>query len=116
MPFIESKETINGQVVTVYIETDQDIVRRGPYEDMRGDPRKIITSIQDALGDGLDLTHKCAARVVDTIKAMDNKLRPKEFTVQLAIKLDSEVGAVIAKASAGAQLQVTMKWVKEETE
>jgi hypothetical protein len=45
---------------------------------------------------------------------MDDALRPLEFSVQLAIKLDSEVGAVIAKASAGAQLQVTMKWVKKD--
>ncbi len=40
--------------------------------------------------------------------------RPSEFEVQLAIKLDSQVGAILAKASAEAQLQVTMKWVKSE--
>ena len=36
-----------------------------------------------------------------------------EFEVSLAIKLDAEVGAILAKTSAGAQMQVTMKWSRE---
>ncbi|SRR5712691_4832768 len=115
MPIIESRETIAGKEVSIYIEYDQLIVKRGPYDETRATPQKIISGIKDALGDGLNLTHKCAARAVETIKAMDDAVRPREFTVQLAIKLDTEVGAVIAKASAGAQLQVTMKWVQEDT-
>lgn len=114
MPIIESKEAINGKEVIIYIETDQAPVKKGTYGETRGITDKVISGVKDAFGDGLDLTHSCAARVVDTIKAMDKTLRPAEFTVQLAIKLDSEVGAVLAKASAGAQLQVTMKWVQEK--
>jgi Trypsin-co-occurring domain 1 len=114
MPIIESKETVDGQQVSIFIEVDEPTVKKGPYDDTRGATDKIITGINDALGDGLNLTRKCAARAVETIKAMDEALRPQEFSVQLAIKLDSEVGAVIAKASAGAQLQVTMKWVKKD--
>jgi hypothetical protein len=41
---------------------------------------------------------------------MDEATRPEELEVKIAIKLDSEVGAVIAKASTGAQIEVTMKW------
>jgi hypothetical protein len=33
---------------------------------------------------------------------------------KLAISLDSEVGAFVAKASAGAQMEVTMKWKPRE--
>lgn len=115
MPIIESKETIEGQEVSIYIETDEVPVAKGPYDNTRGATSKIITGINEALGDGLNLTRKCAARAVEALKAMDDAMRPDEFTVQLAIKLDSEIGAaVIAKASAGAQLQVTMKWVQKK--
>jgi hypothetical protein len=114
MPIIESKETINGEEVSIYIETDESLIKKGPYDDTRGDvAEKVITGIKDAFGDGLNLTHACAGRVVQMIKAMDNAVRPAEFSIQLAIKLDTEVGAVITKASAGAQLQVTMKWVQK---
>jgi hypothetical protein len=52
---------------------------------------------------------------MDSVSQMSDSIKPNEFEVQLAIKFDSEMGAFIAKASAGAQMQVTMKWTLQKT-
>ena len=56
----------------------------------------------------------CAVKAVSGIKSINEASRPDEFELKLAIKLDSEMGAVIAKVSAGAQLEVTMKWKSDK--
>jgi hypothetical protein len=45
---------------------------------------------------------------------MDDEVKPNEFEVQLAIKLNSEVGAALTKLGGEAQMQVTMKWTLKE--
>ncbi len=83
----------------------------GVYRDGRdGAASKVIKATHDVFGEGLALARACAARVAETLGEISRESRPEEFTLQLAIKLDSEIGAVIAKASAGAQLQVEIKW------
>ena len=71
---------------------------------------RVIESAEDLFGDGLKLAKNCATKVADSIDSMDDRIRPEQVEVQLAIKLDSEIGAVLAKASAGAQMQVTLRW------
>ena len=87
-------------------------VTRGQYGDVRDGSVAggVIEKARDVFGEGLDLARACAIRVADTLGQIAAESRPEEFTLQLAIKLDTQVGAVIAKASAGAQLQVQMKW------
>jgi len=49
--------------------------------------------------------------VAAVVAATAAEARPDELEVQLAVRLDYELGAVlVAKGSAGAQLQVTMRW------
>lgn len=113
MPIIESNETIQGQTFQILIETDSDPVRRGTYGETRGMTDRVVGEMKDVFADGLELSRKCAAKAIETLAAMSDTVRPQEFSIQLAIKLDAELGAVIAKTTAGAQLQVTMKWVKD---
>ena len=40
------------------------------------------------------------------------ELDKEPYQVQLAIKLNSEVGAFLAKIGGEAQMQVTMKWIR----
>ncbi len=81
------------------------------YREARGGAgRRVIRATHDLFGEGLALARACAARVAGTLDEIARESGPDELTLQLAIKLDSEVGAVVAKASAGAQLQVTIKW------
>jgi hypothetical protein len=75
-----------------------------------GEAARVVAAARDVFGEAMKLTRSCAKRVVESVKQMDEATRPEELEVKIAIKLDSEVGAVIAKASTGAQIEVTMKW------
>jgi hypothetical protein len=117
MPIIKSKQVIDDQEVYIYIEVDHEPKRQAPKRGaMRGGgsgkaaAKRVIETAEDLFGDGLELAKNCAAKVVDSIDSMNEKIRPEQVEVQLAIKLDSEVGAVLVKASAGAQMQITLKW------
>lgn len=99
----------------IYVEVDQ--VREVEPADIygevetRGDAaQKVVTLARDVFGDGIELARSCAARVAQGLSNLPETMKPDEFELQLAIKLDSEIGAVIAKASAGAQMQVSMRW------
>jgi hypothetical protein len=104
--------TSNGEETTIYIEVDA-IQPNRFYGDLRG-PDQIVDAAKDVFGSGMKLIRTCAEQVVSSIQTVDQTIRPTEFEIQLAIKLDSEVGAILAKASAEAQLLVTMKWVKKD--
>jgi hypothetical protein len=114
MPIIKNDHTIDGETVTIYIETDQAPKPDSPYGDMRGPADKVIAAARDVFGDGLQLANSCAQRFVEAVKEMNAAVRPDEFKVQLAIKLDANVGAVLAKFGSEAQMQVSMKWVRKE--
>ena len=58
----------------------------------------------------MKLARNCAVQVIEEVQEMNTDVCPDEFEIQLAIKLDSEIGAVLAKASAEAQMQIAMKW------
>ncbi|HEY9830843.1 MAG TPA: CU044_2847 family protein [Stenomitos sp.] len=110
MAIIKSSETVNGEEVEIYIEADQ-VPAKSNDEDW-GEVRstRVMSVVPNLFGDGLRLARNCAARVVENVNQMSTEIKPEEFEVQLAIKLDSEVGAVLAKATTGAQMQITMKW------
>ena len=117
MPIIKSTQVIDDQEVSIYIEVDHEPKSQASSGGgMRGGrsgtaaAKRVIESAEDLFGDGLMLAKNCAAKVVDSIDSMNEKIRPEQVEVQLAIKLDSEIGAVLVKASAGAQMQITLKW------
>ncbi len=112
MPIVKDETVINGEDVTIYIEVDNLPPTKSPYDNTRSGEaaEKVLADVGDVFGEAMKLTRNCAKRVVDSIKQMDEAIRPEEFEVKLAVKLDSQVGAVIAKASAGAQMEVTLKW------
>ena len=119
MPIIEERVTnSDGEIVTIYIEVDNALPLDpyNPYTDVRGEGTKVIEAARDVFASGMSLIRTCADQIVQTVQKVDQGVRPTEFEVQLAIKLDSQVGAILAKASGEAQLQVTMKWVKKEKE
>jgi hypothetical protein len=116
MPIVESTESVKGESMTLYIETD--IAAAGDptavynQAETRAEARKLLRAAQDVFGDGLELARSCAMKVQDSLGQMQDAVRPNEFQVQLAIKLDTEVGVpMITKLGAEAQMQVTMKWV-----
>jgi hypothetical protein len=72
---------------------------------------RLKAASSDLLGDGLDLVQTCAERFSEAIGQMAEAIRPDEFEIQVAIKLDYKVGAMlVAQGAVGAHLQATMKW------
>lgn len=117
MPIYSVTEEVKGETITIYVEMDQVADSISAYGDMRGPTdaaKKVVAAARDVYGDAMDLARNCAVRVIDGIKAMDDATRPDEFEVKFAIKFDSQVGAVLAKMGTEAQLQVSMKWKRQE--
>jgi len=112
------KQTLQGsdgeQIIYIEVDTPQ---APNPYTEgdiLRWQGSQVVDAARDIFGSGMDLISTCAEQVFRAVQKVDQVLRPTDFEVQLSIKLDSEVGAILAKASAEAQLQVTMKWSKKE--
>ena len=118
MPIVKNTvRNSDGEDVIIYIEVDTLPQAVSPYyNDVRGEGNAVIDAANDVFGKGMTLIRTCAEQVVSAVQKFDKSARPTEFEVQLAIKLDSSVGAILAKASAEAQLQVTMKWTKKVEE
>ncbi len=77
----------------------------------RQNPLGVVRGISaDLLREGLDLVRSCAESAHGALARVPKGRRPDEFELQLAVKLDASVGAVLAKSSAGAQLQVVLRW------
>ncbi len=113
MPVIPSTVTNNdGTITTIYIEVDKPevISTANAFADTR-DGQQVVS---DVFNKGMDLIHTCAEQIVTTVKKVEQRARPAEFEVLLAIKLDAQVGAILAKTSTEAQLQVRLKWAKSE--
>lgn len=119
MPIIKSTSEVDGEQVDIYIEVDEvpEIPdAESPSQDTRESlARKSLKAVDNVFGDGLALSRKCALQVIQSVSKMHDDVKPNEFEVQLAIKLNSEVGAVLTKFGGEAQMQVTMKWTLKET-
>jgi Trypsin-co-occurring domain 1 len=117
MPIIENTTIAsNGETVTIYIEVDEAQINdpHNPYEDLRGTGQHIVTTAKDVFGSSMELIRTCAEQVFHAVEKVGSAARPTGFEVQLAIKLDATVGAILAKTGAEAQLQVTLKWEEKE--
>ena len=119
MAIVKSTSKVGDEEVEIYIEVDgeptpDDDDEEMLFRDYHNPAQKAVQAVGNLFGQGLALTRNCAAEIIDSVQQMEDGIKPNEFQVQLAIKLDSEVGAVIAKAVAGAQLVVTMKWTLKE--
>lgn len=124
MPIIKSTSLVEGHLVEIYIEVDEQPdanVYNGhdPYQNTRESytqkAAKVVQDVGDVFGDGITLARQCAAKAIQSFQQMHDTTKPDELELQLGIKVGSEVGAIIAKASGEAQIQVTMKWKLKET-
>jgi hypothetical protein len=115
MPIVKSTEVLNGESIAILVEVDHPPVQPGVYGNVRGGAEKVIEGAQDVFEKGLELARTCASQTLENIRKIQEDHRPDEFQIQLSIKLDAEVGAILTKASAGAQLQVTMTWKQPES-
>jgi hypothetical protein len=111
----------DGSVTAIYVEVDEPPPGDGTSiyaeQDTRGAADRAIALARDVFDEGVELARACAARVADALTTLPGGVRPPdEFELQLAIRLDAQLGAVLTKASAGAQMQVTLRWQLRTTE
>jgi hypothetical protein len=112
MPIVKTEHPINGQNIDILIEVDDVPPTNDPYADdnLRSPATNVLDASRDLFGEGVALARNCAAVVVENIRQLDATILPSAFEVQFAVKLSSEMGAIITKLGAEAQLQITMKW------
>ncbi|MHB9858273.1 CU044_2847 family protein [Streptomyces sp. YIM S03343] len=103
----------------VYIEVDTAQSSDGLDEiyggvGTRGNPAaRVVGMTRDVYEDGLRLARTLAAQAAGRLGDLGDLgegLTPDEIELQLAIRLDAELGAVLVKSSAEAQLQITFRW------
>jgi len=71
-------------------------------------PEALAERSASAIDAAMDTIHDFADRVQYTINGL--LVRPKEVDVEFGIKLDAEVGALIAKTRMEAHIVVTLRW------
>ena len=101
-----------GAPLYIQVDTAED-GPAGIYDgiDTRANPAaRVLEVARDVYSDGLDLARRCAEEAASRFSGMAEAVRPDEIEVQLAIKLDASLGAVLVQSGAEAQLQVTFRW------
>ena len=69
---------------------------------------------EEALHLAMQTIRSMSYRVFNTMDTIGSKVRPDEAEIEFGINLDTEVGALVAKASTGAQIKVKLKWNKSQ--
>ena len=71
-------------------------------------PEDLAKKSAEALDAAMNTVHQMATRVTTAMAALAKP--PSEVEVTFGIQLEAEAGALIAKASAGATLEVKLTW------
>lgn len=102
----------------VYFESDEEPVSAWGADEHRDRATdRVVEATQDALGKSVELARTCAARFSSGLEKLPDGVRaPNETSLELSISLDSEVGAILAKASASAQFRVTLTWQRQASD
>lgn len=113
------RETLQatGGEVQIQIEVDdaspQAFERQEDYGSVRG---PLAPLVERPFAKGMELIRACAEEVAATVQRVSAAARPSEVEVELGVKFDGEVGAVISRTGIEAHLQVTLKWSRRTTE
>ncbi len=92
-------ETLGGPLV----EFD-----RTGFREVAKSPADLARESATAIAKAMETIREVGERATETITGMVRP--PAEAELKFGIRLDAEAGALIAKASAGATLEVTLTW------
>jgi len=110
MSTTQSTEIINGEEITMLIETSDSIESNAQRSAPRGVVSDTLRNAQGVFSSGVELVKNCAIQVVTGVQSLDDSLKPEALEVNLAIKLGSAAGAVLVNLSSEAQMQVKLTW------
>jgi hypothetical protein len=110
-----TETTIETQGTPILVEFEP-MRQYGVHEAARGPgniPEELAGKSARALDSAMGTIQAMAHRVTETVQDIKIAERPHTVSVEFGLKLDAEVGAYIAKASAEAGFKVTMTWERE---
>ena len=118
VPVSDAADVGSVSTSVVYIEVDSAPATTSAWDadTVRGSrAEKAVEVATDLLDDAVELARACAAKFSAGLAEIKEGVRsPDEVSLELGITMDAEFGAVLAKAKAGAQLQVTLTWQREK--
>jgi len=100
----------------LFIEVDEDVDEEsaelaGIYGDEIREGKlaqKVVELSRPLFAEALALVESCAGAVEERLATMAGV--PDEVEMELAVQMDTKVGAKIVELSGGAQLHVTLRW------
>src|SRR5437899_3402944 len=118
MAIIRDTVQCNGQEIEVFIEVGDPVDTQTLLSRHDGafppDPLGAVQGgahqVKNAFASARDLIGACASNVSEAVLKMTEKTRPSEWEVQIGIKFNSELNAILAKSQGEAQLEVTLRW------
>jgi hypothetical protein len=94
----------NGGVVR--FEIDQPVLLEGEVEAVK--PRDALRKLESVLDDAGSTIRTIGERIAESVGEMNRK--PDELEVEFGIKVDGEIGAVVATLGSGAHFAVKLRW------
>lgn len=88
---------------SVLVEVDED-----PYEDVVGKHDDLVDEVRITFDRALNQVRDAAEAAITQFQRMTRK--PDELEISFGVKLEAEVGAVIARSGVGGQLEVKLTW------
>jgi len=109
-------DTIGPPVLYIEVERAPEVASAWDADSVRGNRAdKAVEVATDLLDDAVELARACAMKFSAGLAGLKEGARaPDEVSLELGITMDVEFGAVLARARAGAQLQVTLTWQRQE--
>ena len=109
--YIETK-TKSGGVIRIEVE---DTSKPSPGFTRSVPPTNVSgEAAESAYNDLLQTIEGCAAGVVDSLKNLETP--PSSASLDFAVKVNGEVGVMIAKSRDDAQFRVSLSWKQPEAE
>jgi hypothetical protein len=107
--YIETK-TKDGTPIRIEVESAQKsgagFARSASSDDVSGETAK------EAYSQVLGTIRACADGVIDTLQNME--AAPNSASIDFAIKIDAEAGAMVAKSMGDAHFKVSLSWKQVE--
>jgi hypothetical protein len=85
---------------------------RAGLKDVTSKPEALSERSATAMNAAMSSIRDVADRVNSTVTGLIRQ--PEEVEVEFGIKLDAEVGALIAKTRVEAHMMVTLKWTRDQ--
>ena len=106
-------ETFTEDGISIRIEVESDSKLGGVGFAPQASPDDVSSeTTKDAYDQTLNTIRGCATGMIDTIQNLETL--PSAASIDFAIKIDPEAGAMIARSDGDAQFRVSLSWKQAE--